>query len=51
MNDRYGLPVTTNSTSAFDHYTEGLDLALSQYYGAEGKFELAGLNSLAVEVG
>ena len=51
MNDRYGLPVITNSPSAFDYYTEGLDLALSQNYGAEGKFELADLNRLAVEVG
>ncbi len=41
MNDRYGLAVTTNSPTAHQHYVEGLDLALSQNYGAEEKFQLA----------
>ena len=41
MMDRYGLPVTTSSPSAHGHYVEGLDLALSQNYGAEEKFRLA----------
>ena len=39
--DRYGLPVTTNSQTALGHYAEGLDLALSQNYGAEEAFASA----------
>lgn len=39
--DRYGLPLTTNSQTALGHYAEGLDLALSQNYGAEEAFGLA----------
>ena len=41
MNDRYGLPMDTSSPQAADCYSEGLDLALSQQYGAEGKFQEA----------
>ena len=36
--DRYGMPVTTNSQGALSHYAEGLDLALSQNFGAEEAF-------------
>ena len=39
--DRYGLPLTTNSQSALAHYAEGLDLALSQNFGAEEAFARA----------
>ena len=39
--DRYGLPVTTNSQAALAHYAEGLELALSQNFGAEEAFALA----------
>ena len=39
--DRYGLPLTTNSTTALAHYAEGLDLALSQNFGAEEAFARA----------
>lgn len=41
MNDRYGLAVTTNSPVAYQRYVDGLDLALSQNYGAEQHFRLA----------
>ena len=39
--DRYGLPLTTNSQTALAHYAEGLDLALSQNFGAEDAFDRA----------
>ena len=39
--DRYGLPLTTNSQTALGHYAEGLDLALSQNFGAEDAFQRA----------
>ena len=39
--DRYGLPVTTNSQAALAHYAEGLELALSQNFGAEEAFARA----------
>ena len=39
--DRYGLPLTTNSQTALAHYAEGLELALSQNFGAEDAFALA----------
>ena len=39
--DRYGLPLTTNSQTALAHYAEGLDLALSQNFGAEDAFASA----------
>ena len=37
--DRYGLPITTSSTLAAERYVEGLDLMLSQNFGAEDKFQ------------
>ena len=39
--DRYGMPLTTNSQTALSHYAEGLDLALSQNFGAEEAFARA----------
>ena len=39
--DRYGLPLTTNSQTALAHYAEGLELALSQNFGAEEAFSCA----------
>ena len=39
--DRYGLPLTTNSQTALAHYAEGLELALSQNFGAEEAFSRA----------
>ena len=39
--DRYGMPLTTNSQTALAHYAEGLDLALSQNFGAEEAFARA----------
>ena len=39
--DRYGLPLTTNSQTALAHYAEGLELALSQNFGAEEAFARA----------
>ena len=39
--DRYGLPLTTNSQTALAHYAEGLELALSQNFGAEEAFAKA----------
>ena len=41
MNDRHGLSASTDSQIAHTHYLEGLDLVLSQNYGAEDKFLLA----------
>ena len=41
MDDRYGLPMGTSSPKAANHYSKGLDKALSQQYGAEGKFQEA----------
>lgn len=41
MNDRYGLPMGTSSPQAADRYSEGLDMVLSQQYGAEEKFQEA----------
>ena len=39
--DRYGMPVSTNSGDALAHFQQGLDLALSQNYGAEEAFAKA----------
>ena len=36
MNDRFGLPISTSSSTAADHYLEGLDLLLSQNFGHRG---------------
>ncbi len=39
MNDRFGLPISTSSSAAADHYLEGLDLLLSQNFGPEERFQ------------
>ena len=39
--DRYGLPISTSSAAAADHYVEGIDLLLSQSYGPEERFQQA----------
>jgi pentatricopeptide repeat protein len=39
--DRYGLPISTSSTSAAEHWVEGLDLLLEARYGALQEFEQA----------
>ena len=36
--DRYDLPLTTESTTAADHYVEGIDRFLAQIYGPELAF-------------
>ena len=41
MNDRFGLPISTSSSAAADHYLEGLDLLLSQNFGPEAGFQKA----------
>src|SRR4029434_3304030 len=41
MQDRYGLPLTTSSTVATDHFIEGLDLLLEQNFGPEEQFTQA----------
>ena len=41
MEDRYGLTMTTSSPQAADHYRAGLDLTLSQQYGAEEEMRQA----------
>ena len=38
MQDRYGLPLTTSSTRAAEHFIEGLDLLLEQNFGPEEQF-------------
>ncbi len=38
VKDRYGLTMSTGSNAAAEHYSEGLDLLLSQNFGAEEKF-------------
>src|SRR5262245_7014663 len=38
MQDRYGLPLTTRSTRAAEHFIEGLDLLLEQNFGPEAQF-------------
>ena len=39
--DRYGYSLSTSSGPACEHYIEGLDLLLSQNYGAEQRLEQA----------
>ena len=34
ISDRYGLPLTTSSTDAAEHYVEAIDAIISQTYGA-----------------
>ncbi len=41
MQDRFGLPISTDSTVAADHLGQGVDLALSRNYGPEEQFRLA----------
>ena len=41
MKDRFGLPISTSSSTAADHFLEGLDLLLSQNYGPEERFQKA----------
>ena len=41
FSDRYGLPLTTNSQTALTRYAEGLELVLSQNFGAEDAFAKA----------
>jgi tetratricopeptide (TPR) repeat protein len=41
MQDRYGLPLTTSSTRAAEHFIEGLDLLLEQNFGPEVQFTQA----------
>lgn len=38
IRDRYGLPLTTASVAAAEHYVEGVDLLLEQAYGPEERF-------------
>jgi Tfp pilus assembly protein PilF len=39
--DRYGLPISTSSSTAADAYREGIDLMLSAWPGAERAFDVA----------
>jgi tetratricopeptide (TPR) repeat protein len=39
--DRYGLPITTNSIRAAEHFIEGIDLLLEQNFGPEEQFTQA----------
>ena len=41
MQDRFGLPISTNSTVAGEACMEGIDLLLSQNFGPEEKFQQA----------
>jgi len=41
IKDRYGLPITTRSTTAADNLGEGLDLLLEQNFGTEQRFQKA----------
>ena len=38
INDRYGLPMSTTSAKAAEHYVEGVDILLEQGYGTEQRF-------------
>ena len=39
--DRYELPISTSSTTAAEHWVEGLDLRLEAGYGAWRELEQA----------
>lgn len=39
--DRFGLPISTSSTTAAEYCMEGIDLLLSQNFGPEEKFQQA----------
>ena len=41
IRDRYGLPLSTGSTAAAEHYAEGVDLLLSLNFGPEDAFRRA----------
>jgi tetratricopeptide (TPR) repeat protein len=41
MQDRYGLPLSTSSTRAAEHFIEGIDLLLEQNFGPEDHFTQA----------
>ena len=41
MQDRYGLPLTTSSPLAAEHFIEGIDLLLEQNFGPEEHFTQA----------
>ena len=41
IRDRYGLPLSTGSTAAAEHYAEGVDLLLSLNFGPEEAFRRA----------
>ena len=41
IKDRYGLPLSTTSTTAAERYEEGVDLLMAQDYGPEEKFQQA----------
>lgn len=41
MQDRYGLPLTTSSARAAEHFIEGIDLLLEQNFGPEERFTQA----------
>jgi hypothetical protein len=41
LTDRYGLPLSTASTTARDAYAEGCDLALTFYPGAARAYDRA----------
>ena len=41
IRDRYGLPLSTGSTAAAEHYAEGVDLFLSLNFGPEEAFRRA----------
>ena len=41
IEDRYGLPMSTSSPTAAEHYIEGVDLLLSQNFGPEEAFRKA----------
>ncbi|MCH7841197.1 MAG: hypothetical protein IID01_00360, partial [Chloroflexi bacterium] len=39
--DRYGLPISTDSTAAAENLVEGVDLLLEQNFGPDKKFQEA----------
>ena len=41
INDRFGLPISTSSTVAAEHYQEAVDLILSRNYGPEERLQQA----------
>ncbi len=41
IKDRYGLPITTGSRKAAEHYGKGVDLYLSQNFGADAEYRAA----------